>query len=268
MQKRRVHVCAGFYLVLLCGAAPAQEVRVPVPPLRPADLSAPATMAAPTAPAASAFAPLAPAPDLTCPRVLADKELVVSAAPPVTGPNGCGIAVPVLLEAVVLADGTRVPFEPPSLIRCDLAAALGDWVRDDIAPAVKSAGGLGKILGSIGHECRTRNRLAAEKLSEHAKGNAVDLRGLALRNGRQVLFQKQAADEPAFLAQIRATACLRFTTVLGPGADAFHAAHLHVDLEQRRHNFRICEWDVDAPAPPSESAALRRGRIDAPKPRP
>jgi hypothetical protein len=69
--------------------------------------------------------------------------------------------------------------------------------------------------------------------------------GFALRNGTRVLIEKEAPEKPAFLARIKAGACARFMTVLGPGADAFHEAHLHVDLEQRHHNFRICEWDVN-----------------------
>ena len=186
-----------------------------------------------------------PPPDLTCPRVLASKVLIVAASQPVVGPNGCGIATPVTLSAVVLADGTKVPFEPVALVRCDLAEALGAWVREDVAPAVQSAGGLAKILGSVGYECRSRNRIAGAKLSEHAKGNAFDLRGLVLRNGQTVLIEKDATQKPAFLARMKATACARFTTVLGPGADAAHEAHLHVDLEQRHHGFRICEWDAN-----------------------
>ena len=86
---------------------------------------------------------------------------------------------------------------------------LGDWVRDDVAPAVQTESGLAKILGSIGYECRNRNHLASEKLSEHAKGNAVDLRGLVLRDGRQILIQQQA-EKPAFLARLKTSACARF----------------------------------------------------------
>jgi hypothetical protein len=199
------------------------------------------------APVVTAPAPFVPAPDPTCPVVLQSKEIVVAAAAPVSGPNGCGIATPVTLSAVILKDGTKVPFEPPSLIRCDLAETLGTWFREDIAPALETAGGLAKILGSNGYECRNRDHLTRAKLSEHAKGNALDLRGFVLRNGQTILIEKDAA-QPAFLTQVRATACTRFRTVLGPGGDVFHEMHLHVDLEQRHHDFRICEWVVAPPA--------------------
>lgn len=199
------------------------------------------------APVAAAPAPFVPAPDPTCPAVLQSKEIVVAAAPAVSGPDGCGIAAPVTLSAVILKDGTKVPFEPPSLIRCDLAEMLGTWFREDVAPALETAGGLAKILGSNGYECRNRDHLVRAKLSEHAKGNALDLRGFVLRNGQTILIEKNAP-QPAFLTQIRATACTRFRTVLGPGGDVFHETHLHVDLEQRHHDFRICEWVVGPPA--------------------
>ena len=91
--------------------------------------------------------------------MLKSKEIVVAAAPPVSGPNGCGIATPVTLSAVVLTDGRKVPFEPPSLIRCDLALTLGAWFREDVAPALKASGGLARILRSNGYECRNRDHL-------------------------------------------------------------------------------------------------------------
>ncbi len=277
---RPAYLLAFFYLELSGGAASARRVaRVPLPPPRPADLT-PRKPAPLPLPEPGISAP-APAPDASCPRVLASKTLVVVAAPPVTGPNGCGIATPVALSAVVLADGTKVPFEPPSLIRCDLAETLGTWFREDVAPAVQSAGGLAKILGSNGYECRTRNHIAGAKLSEHAKGNALDLRGLVLRNGETIMFEKDAQQKPAVLARLRATACARFRTVLGPGADVFHEAHLHVDLEQRHHDFRMCEWTialpvqgpkmpVQSPKMPVEGAKMpeTRSAIDVRKPRP
>ena len=48
----------------------------------------------------------------------------------------------------------------------------------------------------------------------------------------------------AFFRVMKQTACLRFATVLGPGADADHAQHVHVDLEARRHGTHICQWNL------------------------
>jgi len=40
------------------------------------------------------------------------------------------------------------------------------------------------------------------------------------------------------------SACTRFSTVLGPGSDWYHEDHIHLDLTERRGNYRICQWDV------------------------
>jgi hypothetical protein len=53
--------------------------------------------------------------------------------------------------------------------------------------------------------------------------------------------------------KLRQTACARFSTVLGNGADAYHETHVHIDLMERTNNYRICQWDV---LDPSETAAL------------
>ena len=43
--------------------------------------------------------------------------------------------------------------------------------------------------------------------------------------------------------------CARFTTVLGPGSDGYHEDHIHLDLMERRNNYRICQWNVWDPMP-------------------
>jgi hypothetical protein len=43
--------------------------------------------------------------------------------------------------------------------------------------------------------------------------------------------------------------CARFSTVLGPGSDWYHEEHIHLDLMQRRNDYRICQWDVWDPLP-------------------
>jgi hypothetical protein len=43
--------------------------------------------------------------------------------------------------------------------------------------------------------------------------------------------------------------CARFTTVLGPGSDWYHEDHIHLDLMERRNNYKICQWDVWDPLP-------------------
>ena len=46
---------------------------------------------------------------------------------------------------------------------------------------------------------------------------------------------------------IRASACARFSTVLGPGSDGDHEEHIHLDLAERHAGYKMCEWDVREP---------------------
>jgi Extensin-like protein C-terminus len=76
---------------------------------------------------------------------------------------------------------------------------------------------------------------------------------------------------------IRAGACARFATVLGPGSDGHHEEHIHVDLMERRGGYKMCQWDVrepaalaekkEPPAGPAASAALSEP-VPLPRPRP
>ena len=84
------------------------------------------------------------------------------------------------------------------------------------------------------------------KLSEHGKGNALDLRSFKLANGKVVgLTDPHIAKDVR--ERLRQSACTRFTTVLGPGSDGYHENHVHVDLAERRSGYRICQWDVREP---------------------
>ena len=44
--------------------------------------------------------------------------------------------------------------------------------------------------------------------------------------------------------KLRQSACARFSTVLGNGADAYHDSHVHLDLLERSYHCRTCQWDV------------------------
>jgi len=76
------------------------------------------------------------------------------------------------------------------------------------------------------------------------------------------------ANEPKDLREtLRDSACRRFTTVLGPGSDAYHEQHIHLDVLERRAGYRICQWDVREPAPPPAVVASREA-VPLPPPRP
>src|SRR4029079_4552457 len=96
--------------------------------------------------------------------------------------------------------------------------------------------------------CRGRNNVLGAQLSEHGKANALDVRSFKLVNS--TVAQPTDPNIPKeFRDGMRKGACERFKTVLGPGSDGFHEDHIHLDLLERRNNYRICQWDVLDPLP-------------------
>jgi hypothetical protein len=183
--------------------------------------------------------------------------------PRLIGPDACGGSDMVRLDTVMGAGGTRIELRPAPVLHCAFAESLAAWLRDEAAPrADKLGANLRTVQTYDDFECRGRNRVAGAKLSEHGKGNAVDLRSFILSDGRTVgLTDVTVAKE--FRDGIRESACHRFTTVLGPGSDGHHEGHIHLDLIERHQGSRMCQWDVREPAV-TEIAT----RVPLPVPRP
>jgi hypothetical protein len=255
--------CLGVIAVLLLGGAGAVAAEdIPLPRERPAD----------------AGAELEPSPcQLGLAEIAAIKPL-----PPITGPGECTATDVVELDAVLLKDKQRVALTPPATLRCPMAAAMANWLRDDVAPSVATTGAaLRGIENYDSFECRGRNRVPGAKISEHGKANALDIRALKLANGKAITLTDVNVDK-GFREDLRKTACARFGTILGPGSDGYHEEHIHFDLIERHNNYKICEWDVldaaEAAARAAAKAAAAAARaamakaaadeIPLPRPRP
>ena len=79
---------------------------------------------------------------------------------------------------------------------------------------------------------------------QHALGNAIDIAGFDLAGGERIEIAPPADRGDltvAFQNTVQASACLFFTTVLGPGSNAAHDDHLHLDIKARRGGFRLCQ---------------------------
>ena len=137
-------------------------------------------------------------------------------------------------------------------------------MRDDVAPIAATLGApLGGIANFAAYECRGRNRIVGAQISEHGKGNALDIRALTLTNGRSYELTDIAVAKEA-RERLKASACARFTTVLGPASDGFHEGHVHVDSRSgaaaiASANGRCAMLRPRAPAAPAPagSAAAR-----------
>ena len=260
--------------------AAAQQKRTPPKRVKPAHGYArgarPIAIPQPMAPPQEAFASLP------------EKEAAKAAAPTdcdaqlakvagfrplgtLVAPGECGAPDAVLLESLLMADGTKVTITPPATLRCAMAAEVAQWVRDDVAPAAMKLGAPLRGIENLGsYECRGRDRVRGATLSEHGRANALDVHAFKLANGMRIVLADPRAPVD-FRNAIRQAACARFATVLGPGSDAEHAEHVHLDLAPRRNNYKICEWDVRVPAAVgcrAEGTPIAPDEVPLPRPRP
>jgi hypothetical protein len=213
-------------------------------------------------------------PPSACRLRLTGALAVAPSIPAIEGPGECGGTDLVRLEAVVLANKSRIAVAPPAILRCTLAEAIVQWVREDLAPAARALGGTPTSIDNYSsYDCRGRNRIAGAKLSEHGKANALDIRSIRLASGAVIELTDPQA-EKKFRENVRAKTCARFMTVLGPGSDGYHENHIHVDLAERASGHRMCQWDIREPAQeaPQESAQQSTEStataVPLPRPRP
>jgi hypothetical protein len=231
---------------------------VPLPKARPADApttepdkSAAGKPASGTGenPAEQAAAPTPPPPS-ACRLALSDAIAIAPSIPDIHGPGGCGGEDLVRLEAVVLPDKHRVALKPAATLRCAMASAVADWIRTDMASLAASLGSAISDLDNFdSFECRGRNRVVGAKLSEHGRANALDVRDLQLADGRSIGLTDRTVPREV-RENVLHSVCARFSTVLGPGSDGYHEDHVHLDLIERRNNYKICQWNVWDPMPP------------------
>ncbi|HEY1982288.1 MAG TPA: extensin family protein, partial [Xanthobacteraceae bacterium] len=158
----------------------------------------------------------------------------------------------VLVDTVILPDKTKVAVTPPATMRCPMAEAVAQWVRDDVVPILKDLPPLRALDNFDSYSCRGRNNVRAAQLSEHGKADALDVRDFKLADGHELALTDIHAGKD-WRDAIKASVCARFSTVLGPGSDGYHEEHIHLDLEERRNNYKICEWDVRVPPPAPEA---------------
>lgn len=158
--------------------------------------------------------------------------LITEARAPVTGPGACGIEEPV---TVISAAGVRL--SKPSIMTCETAVSLDNWLREGAIPAVgKEGGGLRELTVAAHYACRTRNNRRGARLSEHAKGKAIDISGIVYKNGTRlnVLEGWNQKVNGQLLRKLHSSACGPFGTVLGPNSDRFHRDHFHFDTASYR----------------------------------
>jgi hypothetical protein len=182
---------------------------------------------------------------VACPAVLNGEAIATNLSP--IHEKMCGLQSPLSLEAVT-ANGRQVPLNAPVTTDCGMATALPGWIADvdRWLEAVENTR-IETINVGTNYACRNVNNARAGNLSFHAFGDALDVIGFTLEDGRTISV---ATAWPGTVEQgsriirfAHDAACTHFTTVLGPEANELHHDHLHIDLgcHGKRCVARLCE---------------------------
>ncbi len=122
-------------------------------------------------------------------------------------------------------------------VACPLAETFAAWARFGVDRAARQILGspLVRIETMGSYSCR--NIAGSERRSAHATAGAIDVSAFILADGRRVSvlgdWAAGSASEQRFLGTIHSSACRRFGTVLGPGYNAAHRDHFHLELSGR-----------------------------------
>ncbi len=184
----------------------------------------------------------------------------VQLADELDGPGICGLTRPMKVTAL---QGGAVAFNARATLDCPMVAELDQWLADVVQPAAMSRFGVNVTqINSMGsYACRGMNNQRSAPLSEHSFGNALDIGGFVLADGRQISIVRDwtRGDEQtrAFLMDVHSGSCQHFSTVLAPGSNPFHYNHIHVDLAMHGRNGKhICKPVPHEIAPPPASPLL------------
>jgi hypothetical protein len=163
----------------------------------------------------------------------------------IDGPGVCGMDYPFKVSAF---NNGAVGLKSKVTLACPIIPRIDTWLDEIVRPAAEMYFGVPLADIKAGsYSCRPRNNQMGAKVSEHAFGNALDVMGFVLTDGREISVVKGwrggDATEQEFLREAFVGACRYFTTVLGPGSDAFHYDHFHIDLARHdpRGERRICK---------------------------
>jgi hypothetical protein len=123
-----------------------------------------------------------------CLRLLAPIAADVEVAQPLKHEQ-CGAPAPVALKRIGSGAG-KVEINPPATLNCAMVASLHSWVEKTLQPAAEETLGsrIVRLRNASGYACRGRNGsiFGSDKLSEHAKANAIDIAGFVTADGRTV----------------------------------------------------------------------------------
>ncbi len=184
----------------------------------------------PDMPEAPAYNPM-PADEVDCRAQLKRLKVQFTDLAPIRD-GQCGIDHPVMVSAI-----GNVRMKPAATLTCAMALTFSTWTAKELQPAARRRffSGVKTINQGSSYSCRKIAR--SRTLSEHGKGNALDIMSIELNNGKDIDVRKPgffAFRQKGFLNTVRADGCEYFNTVLGPGYNYDHRNHFHFDIKDRR----------------------------------
>lgn len=121
-----------------------------------------------------------------CTQLLKGVDAVTIPEPPFRK-GDCGTMAPVRL--ISIGKTPEISFSPPPVITCDMVVALTKWMKEEVQPAAKKHLGseVIRVESMSDYSCRMAYGRVGNKLSEHGKANALDIRGFITRKGAQAI---------------------------------------------------------------------------------
>ncbi|MBN9057287.1 MAG: extensin family protein [Rhizobiales bacterium] len=182
-----------------------------------------------------------PASERACRQRLQKLGVKFRDVPRISRGRSCGIEWPVELSG--LSGGIQI--KPAAQVNCQITEAFARWVKRELVPSTRMRylSGVSAIHQMSSYSCRTMNSQRGAAMSEHAKGNAIDVGKIVLTSGKAIAIERKgffAFREKGLLKSVRGDSCKYFSTVLGPGSDRFHKDHFHFDLRARKSGYRHC----------------------------
>jgi len=146
--------------------------------------------------------------------------------------QGCAILGSVQLASLP-SDSSPLAVTNLGPVTCEVSQAFTGWARYGVDRAAR------QILGSPVRSIETmgsyscRNVGGSGRRSAHATGEAIDIAGFVLADGRRVSVKNGwhggSEREREFLRVVQQSACKRFDTVLSPDYNSAHHDHLHLE---------------------------------------
>jgi hypothetical protein len=180
----------------------------------------------------------------------------------------CGSPRLVRLEGLESERAPDLYFLPAPVLSCKMTEALRRWFDAVVQPKAKAYlhATIVRIRTVSDYDCRPRYDDPAQRISQHAFANALDIGEFITAKGERIAVEDawSAGDErAAFLRDIHGGACEIFGTTLGPEANEAHRNHFHLDMIERRRP--LCDF---TPHQAREREMARKAVVPASAPAP